>query len=101
MSKRILLGTVISALIVTMVSLGTQISSAQTSTATPTATGDDSGTLSIQVTGTVLTITPVSQNGGQSVYLVTLADGTQVLDNPGTHGASNFVVGHDVTVIAA
>lgn len=67
-------------------------------TAVATVGLDDTGDTSlITLTGVVVSITP--KNG--SVSIVVLDDGTELLVNPATVGAGNFVVGQPVTVVAS
>jgi hypothetical protein len=58
---------------------------------------DPDGTSLIIVTGVVVSITP--QN--DSISIVKLDDGSELLVNPATLGAGNFVVGQPVTVVAS
>lgn len=98
--KKLVLGLFSIALVVAMTTLGLSTPTSASNGAPDTANlglADDSTTSLIQLTGTVATITP--QN--DSVSLVTLTDGTQLLINPATAGAENLVVGQPITVIAS
>lgn len=87
------------AIVLAMMGLSSPVVGAQvTPTAVSTVGLDDpDGSSLIVVTGVVVSITP--KNG--SVSIVVLDDGTELLVNPATIGAGNFVVGQTVTVVAS
>jgi hypothetical protein len=99
MSRRTVLFSLVALLLVSMaaISSGNRAVHAEDGTATPTATPGDDLDVRIEVTGVIESVTPQNQN----VSIVLLTDGTSILVNPASQGASDLQPGQTITVIAS
>jgi hypothetical protein len=100
MFKKVALGLLTAVLLLALTTIGftaTPVHAQDDATPVATEGGDGDTETRIEVTGTVTSITPKNDQ----VSIVILDDGSEILVNPDTDGAENFVVGQVVTIIVS